>query len=442
MDDIKKTAKEAGWRLSKYNLCADIPETDSVAIANLFKGTCAAYNPLEMYLLSVLDRLPENHPIIPRFAKRGIITRTDELAALEAMGRAACGLPKRVMLTICPTMNCNFNCPYCFEHHRPGKMTREVQSDIVALAERMLDVFGGMLSVTWFGGEPLLAADVIENLSKCLMSLAEKKGAVYSAGIITNGYLLTQKNVDMLGKAGVTSCQVTIDGLENTHNATRYLEGGGATFEQIIGNLRNCRIPFNVHIRQNVQESNLDSVPEVREFIRKLAEESGNRIDYAPAPVTGNKATEERGSEVRYLCEHDLGEIGLPREIVRFKAGQGYFCGSQILRSVVIDEKGRLFKCWENAGDPDYAFATAHDWDPKTPMDTVSNPDKLTMYLNTALPNGDSECRECVWLPLCSGGCPNARLHGMKMCFPLRNQPEKYVLALYDQIKKKEEKTT
>ena len=93
------------------------------------------------------------------------------------------------------------------------------------------------------------------------------------------------------------------------------------------------------------------TVPEVREFIRKLAEESGNRIDYAPAPVTGNKATEERGSEVRYLCEHDLGEIGLPREIARFQSGQGYFCGSQILRSVVIDEKGRLFKCWENAGD-------------------------------------------------------------------------------------------
>ncbi|MBR3637056.1 MAG: hypothetical protein IKN45_03945 [Lachnospiraceae bacterium] len=33
MDDIKKNAKEAGWRLSKYNLSADIPETDSVAIA-------------------------------------------------------------------------------------------------------------------------------------------------------------------------------------------------------------------------------------------------------------------------------------------------------------------------------------------------------------------------------------------------------------------------
>ena len=429
MNEIKKTAGESGWHLSRYNLSAEIPGTDSAAIANLFRGTCAAYNPLELYLLSVLDSLPEDHPIIPRFAKRGIIARFDERAALETLGRAACASSLGVTLTICPTMNCNFDCPYCFEHHRPGKMSREVQDDVVALAERMLDVFGRTLRVIWFGGEPLLAADVIESLSESLMTMAKKKGAVYSAGIITNGYLLTQKNVDLLKNAGVTHCQVTLDGLGTAHNATRRLAGGGATFERIIGNLRSGKIPFRVHIRQNVQKSNLDKVPEVRAFVRRLAGESGNWIDYAPAPVTENKATEERGGEVRYLCEHDCGEIGLLREVSRFRAGQGHYCGADTMRSVVIDEKGKLFKCWENAGDPDYAFGSAHDWTPKDPVNTAFAPDKLTMYLNTALPNGDLECDDCVWLPLCSGGCPKQRLLGRKACFSLRNQPEKFVLA-------------
>lgn len=438
-----RTAGEAGWRISRYNLSAPVPGKDAMAIANLYKGTCAEYTPLELYLLSVLERLREDHPIIERFAKRGIITRIDERAALETLGRAACFAPHGVGLTLCPTMNCNFDCPYCFEHHRPGKMSPEVQDDVVALTERMLDVTGGkQLSVTWFGGEPLLAPDVIESLSDRLMALAEKKGAEYWAGIITNGYFLTQENADMLGRCKVTSCQVTLDGIGAAHDATRHLAGGGGTFERIAGNLRNVKIPFRVSIRQNVQESNIGEVREMKEFVRKLAEESGNEITYAPAPVSGNEATDERGGEVGLLCDSNLSEIGIMQEAGRFTAGRGHYCGANTLPGCGIDEEGRLFKCWESAGFPEHAFGTAHDWDPKDPLNTAAEPDKLTMYLNTALPNGDAECADCVWLPLCVGGCPHRRLHYGKACIPFRDQPERYVLALHARIgeeKKKEE---
>ena len=82
-----RTAGEAGWRVSRYNLVAAVPDSKNVAIANLFKGTCAEYTPLEMYLLSVIEELDEGHPIIERFARRGVIANFDERAALEAMGR-------------------------------------------------------------------------------------------------------------------------------------------------------------------------------------------------------------------------------------------------------------------------------------------------------------------------------------------------------------------
>ena len=433
-----RTAGEAGWHISRYNLSAPVPGTDNLAIANLYKGTCAEYSPLELYLLSVLETLREDHPIIDRFAKRGIITRTDERAALEMMGRAACAMPYGVGLTICPTMNCNFDCPYCFERHRPGKMTKEVQDDVVALAERMMDAAGGRhLSVTWFGGEPLLAPDVIESLSERLMALAKEKGAEYSAGIITNGYLLTQKSADMLGRCEVKNCQVTIDGLGATHDATRHLVGGGATFDRIIDNLRNVKLPFKVNIRQNVQESNLNEVEKVKELIGKLAEESGNNIIYAPAPVSSNDATRERGGEVGLLCGTDLSEIGLMQEAGRFAVGRGHYCGANVLFSATIDEKGGLSKCWEAVGDPMLNYGNAHDWDPKDPLNTASDPDRLTMYLNTALPNGDEECRECVWLPMCVGGCPHRRLFFGKSCVAFREQPERYVLALHARKKKK-----
>ena len=430
-----RTAGEAGWHVSRYNLSAKVPDSKMVAIANLFKGNCAEYTPIELYLLSVLEELDENHPIIERFAKRGIISNLDERAALETMGRAACAQSHGIGLTICPTMGCNFDCPYCFEDHFAGKMTPEVQNDVVALAGRMLDASGSKsISVTWFGGEPLLACDIVESLSERLMALADERGGTYSAGIITNGYLLTQDIVDMLERCKVTNAQVTIDGMGATHDATRRLANGGPTFEQITNNLRTCKIPFRINIRHNVHEGNRGEMDELEKFINTLAEESGNDLRYYPAPVTGSETADTRGEQVGLLCSSNASEVGIRQEAGRFHTGRGHYCGAHSVWSVGIDEKGNLQKCWEAVDKPHISFGTAHDWNPADPLTTASNPDNLTMYLNTANPVPDEECRECVWLPSCVGGCPHKRLFEGRKCIAFKDEPERYVLALRDRI--------
>ncbi|MBR3315147.1 MAG: radical SAM protein [Atopobiaceae bacterium] len=430
-----RTAGEAGWRVSRYNLMAPLPGTKNVAIANIFKGNCAEYTPLEMYLLSVLDELDEHHPIIERFSKRGIIVNFDERAALDTMGRAACAYNKHVGLTICPTMGCNFDCPYCFEDHGRGKMSQEVQDDVVTLAERMMEASKATnLSVTWFGGEPLLAIDVIESLSERLIALAEDRGATYSAGIITNGYLLTQDVADLLDRCKVGSYQITIDGLGATHDATRRLAGGGPTFERITANLRTVKISGRVDIRHNVHEANMSEIDELQEFIRQLAEESGNDLMYYPAPVTGSEAADRRGDQVGLLCDTNASEVSIRQEAGRFRTGRGNYCGAHSIWFVGIDDRGNLQKCWEAVDKSAISFGTAHDWNPADPLATASKPDNLTMYLNTASPVPDGECRECVWLPMCVGGCPYKRLFDKRQCVAFKDNPEDYVLALHARI--------
>lgn len=432
-----RTAGEAGWHVSRYNISAKIPGTKNYAIANLFKGNCAVYTPIELYLLSVLDELDEHHPVIERFAKRGIIANCDERAALETMGRAAFAGPGRIGLTICPTMGCNFDCPYCFEDHGRGRMAPEVQDDIVALAERMLKMSGAKaLGVSWFGGEPLLAPDIIESLSNRLIALAEQYGAEYSAGIITNGYLLTQDIADMLDRVKVTEAQITIDGMKASHDSTRHLAGGGPTFDRITSNLRDNKLPFRVSIRHNVHEGNRGDIDELRAFIEQLAKESGNQLFYYPALVSGSEVADERGKQVGLLCGSDASEISVIQEAGRFQAGRGHYCGAHTIWDVGIDDKGNLQKCWESMDKVNISFGNAHDWDPADPFATASNPDILTSFLNTASPVPDEECRECIWLPTCVGGCPYRRLYAKRACIPLKNDPEAYVLALYDRIRK------
>ena len=429
-----KTASDVGWRVSRYNLFAPIPGTKNVAIANLFKGTCGAYSALDLFLLSELETLDEEHPILNRFRERGLIVNFNERAALNAMGRMGCA-SGGVGLTICPTMGCNFDCPYCFENHKAGKMTQKTQDDVVALAERMLDVSQKKaMSVTWFGGEPLLASDVIEALSERLMALCEEKGAEYSAGIITNGYLLTQENADLLARYKVKSAQITLDGVGEAHDKTRHLAGGGATFTRITDNLRQGKLDFQVSVRHNVHTENIGEIEALKAFVETLAAESGNEIIYYPAIVNGNDASDERGRGVGLLCTSDASEISVRCDAKQFSPGHGHYCLAHRLMSLGIDEKGNLQKCWEAVDKAEHSFGTAERWDPANPIATADRPDNLTCYLNTALPNFDEECADCVWLPACAGGCPNKRLYYQKQCLPFKDAPEKYVLALYDRI--------
>ena len=85
------TAKEAGFRLSEYNLTAEVPGTGLIAVVNLYKGTVSACGPLEGMVIEELDRVDEHHPIVKRLIGLGILVNFDEKAALESLGRISCG---------------------------------------------------------------------------------------------------------------------------------------------------------------------------------------------------------------------------------------------------------------------------------------------------------------------------------------------------------------
>ena len=405
-----------------------------MVIANLRTKTYGVCSPIECYLLSVLDELDEDNPFVVRFAQLGLIANYDERDVVEAEFRSAHSMrTDHVWLTICTTMACNFDCPYCFEERRHGKMSAEVQDDVAALAGRLLDASGAKdLTVTWYGGEPLLAPDVIESLSRRFMALTKERGATYSANIVTNGYLLTPENADMLKRCGVRFAQVTIDGIGPVHDATRRLVGGGGTYKRIVENISRPGLPITVQVRVNVHEGNVLQVEALRAAMKKLSAESGNKIRFYAKPVLSSETADSRGQQVGLL--HDMHEMELSLRLYfrNVRVGEDHECAALTLWSLLIDEQGGLHKCAGlTAANPQYAYATAHDWDPTDPFGTASKPGILASYLNCADPVPDEECRECVWLPVCGGGCPHYRLLGKRKCLPYRDEPERYVLAQY-----------
>ena len=102
-------------------------------------------------------------------------------------------------LTLAPTMECNFSCFYCFETEKPkGKMTSQTMENIIRYIQTMKNL--RKLYLTWFGGEPLLAADIIESMADRIMTIANSNGIQHTSAVVTNGYLLSEKILRMLEK--------------------------------------------------------------------------------------------------------------------------------------------------------------------------------------------------------------------------------------------------
>ena len=163
-----------------------------------------------------------------------------------------------------------------------------------------------------------------------------------------------------------------------------------------------------------------------------LARKSGNELSMVTGRIVENNAFIRRGGTDEATRGDAAKEVALQVDAPRFGSGRAWFCSANSLWSVGVDPLGNLCKCTEAPGDARCVFGSARDWNPADPLDTASNPDVLTGYLNAHGPITDPECRACVWLPHCAGGCPHKRLYDTgRACVPYRDDPEAFVLAVY-----------
>lgn len=123
----------------------------------------------------------------------------------------------------------------------------ELQEDIIDYVRKNIMDFSGV-DIRWFGGEPLMALDVIENISYKIIEMCNRTKRRYTASIITNAYLLSRNTYERLIKCHVWLFQITVDGLKDSHDVYRPLYNGEGTFEKIMYNLKEILIMTSLDI--------------------------------------------------------------------------------------------------------------------------------------------------------------------------------------------------
>ena len=77
-----------------------------------------------------------------------------------------------------------------------------VAKSIVKFIRKNISKYSSVV-ISWFGGEPLLNIDAIEEISKEVISICKCAKKQFYASITTNGFLLTKKNIDTLYRCHV-----------------------------------------------------------------------------------------------------------------------------------------------------------------------------------------------------------------------------------------------
>jgi uncharacterized protein len=295
-------------------------------------------------------------------------------------------------------------------------MSRPVADGLVDLVGALGDaVRPERVAVQWFGGEPLVAFDVLLRCTEGFRAQALRQGFEYCAEILTNGLLLQRVDIlRALPRLHLVSAQISLDGLPATYAARKEVTVARATrfydfLADTVGQLAD--VAGRVVLRVNVDRQNVGEAREVVDFfvsrgaadprviftMGRLGAAPGS-TDCIPHDCLGTESfTAEEIAFAEHLTSHGLiTSTGVPEPI-------GSTCGAILRHQYSVDPSGRIGKCVPLIG---------------TGEDTVSviRPGDLTRTVHelTARPHPFAEfdpfraagCRGCPLLPVCLGSCP------------------------------------
>ncbi len=369
---------------------------------------------------SFISLLSENKMLVAaKEEERLLLTRQYDRNAL-------CFDTYRLCLTICPTLLCNFRCPYCFEQSQQNSvvMAHKTIERLLAFIESHKEVHH--LALAWYGGEPLIAFNVIREITARIKSLNIN---FEGAALITNGYLLDKEKCALLNELKIHSVQITLDGPEEIHDGRRFLAGGQATFRRILDNvntLMNSGYEGSCHIRVNIDRDNSQAFSELGELL--LERFKGKKIFIYAGHVDTSLEHSYDHSCVLDLQEWANFTFEAHRRAGLMPTGDFYpasnadgVCVATAQNRFVIGPEGELYKCWEDVGKSAMVVGNIFEADP------ITNPQLRAQYSIGTDPYRDPGCLACAVLPICGGGCANKRLRakqfgeqGIEFCSPYK----------------------
>jgi uncharacterized protein len=354
---------------SRYGIFVETPER--VYAVNLLSRTAITLSPMAyQFLEAVCVDGPPSNPGIEATKLLAELRQSlflidddfDELAYIRYRYQQERFDQTQFGLVIAPTLACNFRCHYCFENKSDCTLSANALKRLLQLVAANLPRHREF-HVQWFGGEPLLALDILHSLSKAFLALSQAAQCSYGATLVTNGELLTPSVSRELAELGVQRVQITLDGMRELHDHTRYSKPGVGSFDTILDNLRSASEYFSASLRVHVAPYSLPSTHALLDYLAKI-ELQPHIAELYFAPLFNYRAGMSGLSFVpdgkRFMTSADFASV--QTALLRHAASCGFttsdfldasygLCTAVRAYTLVVNADGHLCKCYLDVGD-------------------------------------------------------------------------------------------
>lgn len=393
---------ETLYKYSKYNIVIDESET-SVTIYNTYSSQHTELSKAD-YAELVNNQSIDlgDYPVY--LAQQGFIVPValDETEKIqkEINDIQQNGISTRLQFVIAPTTLCNYKCKYCYESNINTAHSMDIDTEkkvIDFIKKKHQETPTDKIVLNWHGGEPLLCMDTIIRISTAIKEYCSEHKIVIKNYMFTNGYLLNDKNIELLSSIGEFDLIIPIDGTGELYENIKGTPDGA--YKVLIDNLCKCHDTFNITINFNISESNADSIIDV---INELKLKRKLNVYIRPMKIetycTRSKYTyisDAEFTEVHRIFWNYISRNNIENEPFILNKHR-VPCVSVDRNHYVIGPQGELYRCEHGIGNNQFSIGNIDD------MHTTGD----DTWIKYKLPE---KCLKCAIMPICLGGCISNR---------------------------------
>lgn len=434
------------YNISDYIICQPLNKDEILMYSTL--STSVIVLEKEVFTDIFANRKFEMHPIIcTELEQMGFLFSGDQNSQADLLENIRQEIAYAdhgiTSITIAPTMECNAQCYYCFEKGAiQGTMSIQTAQNLVNFIVKYCTE--KEIYISWFGGEPLLATDIIDYISDKLLD----SGIKIESTITTNGLLLNDVIINKFRKWNVTRVQITLDGVGQEYDRIKNYKtvSEEKPFDVVMCNIENLiSNEINVHLRVNYASKNYSIVESTMEYLNKRFGDYKYLYLYGVPldlpDIKGYSEFDEIEGEIFLKVLHMSLDNGYENDELDFRSGVNIsgdynaalgelmlspFPASCYMTNkfrFVIDHEGNIYKCQKHLGKPEFGCGNVKSG-------LVKNK-TYDHYVTSKV--HDKNCEKCFLFPICQGGCnANRLLYGNKFaCPPSKSIAKKLVMSYY-----------
>lgn len=311
--------------------------------------------------------------------------------------------------------DCNLACRYCFAEEGEYKGKRGLMSFEVGkkAIDFLISNSGNRrnLEVDFFGGEPLMNFQVVEDLVKYARDQEKVHNKNFRFTLTTNGILLDDYIMDFANKE-MSNVVLSIDGRKKVNDHMRPASNGKGSYDIILPKFKkfaDSREQDNYYVRGTFTRNNLD----FSEDVKHLAELGFKQISIEPVVSDLEDPYSIREEDIPTIFEEydKLAKYMLEKR----KEGKGFNffhfmidlsggpcvakrlsgCGTGT-EYLAVSPWGDFYPCHQFVGQEEFLMGNV--------FEGINKPDIVDEFKTLSVYSKE-DCKECFAKFYCSGGC-------------------------------------